>query len=116
MPNEKLKVRCPSCDMMQWEAATCRRCRKPLPAPEVHVQVVHVDQFSLGAPVLPMSEYQRKAIVLALITTRSICKAAKELGMGKTTLYRQAREHGLYTGHRNWIDRLTERQDGQPRN
>jgi hypothetical protein len=31
----RLRVRCKSCELAQWEAKTCRRCREALPKPMI---------------------------------------------------------------------------------
>lgn len=99
--SEQARVKCLACDLIQVEAEWCRRCRKKLPKPairevikEVQVTVVvDVATFGPKAPVLPMAEYERLAIVHALKRSENGGEAARALGIGKTTLYRKLIEY-----------------------
>jgi hypothetical protein len=73
------QVRCPACELMQYEREQCRRCKRPLPRPEV--------VFGPMTPVRTLDELERLAIDDALKKSASVTDAARRLGIGKTTLY-----------------------------
>jgi DNA-binding NtrC family response regulator len=92
MPN---KVRCPSCELMQFEAKACRRCRKPLPPPVVNAPPVEAQIFGPMTRVRTLRELEELAIVDALQKTASVEDAAILLGIGRTTLYLRLRRYGI---------------------
>jgi transcriptional regulator of acetoin/glycerol metabolism len=48
------------------------------------------------SPVISLPETERKAIVRALEATSGVrSEAAKQLGIGRTTLYRKMKEYGV---------------------
>jgi DNA-binding NtrC family response regulator len=81
------QVRCPACELMQYERAQCRRCKRPLPRPEV--------VFGPMTPVHTLDELERLAINDALKKSASVTDAARRLGIGKTTLYWKLRRYEL---------------------
>jgi DNA-binding NtrC family response regulator len=81
------QVRCPVCELMQYERAQCRRCKRALPHPEV--------VFGPMTPVRTLDELERLAIEDALKKSQSITDAARRLGIGKTTLYWKLRRYEL---------------------
>ena len=44
--------------------------------------------------IRPLADIEREAIVAACLETRDCQRAARELGIGSTTLYRKLREYG----------------------
>ena len=44
--------------------------------------------------IKPLADIEREAIVSACLETRDCQRAARELGIGSTTLYRKLREYG----------------------
>jgi DNA-binding NtrC family response regulator len=83
------QVRCPACELMQYERAECRRCKRTLPRPEV--------VFGPMTPVRTLDELERLAIEDALKKSQSVTDAARRLGIGKTTLYWKLRRYELET-------------------
>ena len=81
------QVRCPACELMQYEREQCRRCKRPLPRPEV--------VFGPMTPVRTLDELERLAIEDALKKSKSVSDAARRLGIGKTTLYWKLRRYEL---------------------
>ena len=81
------QVRCPACELMQYERAECRRCKRPLPRPEV--------AFGPMTPVRTLDELERLAIEDALKKSANVTDAARRLGIGKTTLYWKLRRYEL---------------------
>jgi len=72
---------------MQYERAECRRCKRPLPRPEV--------AFGPMTPVRTLDELERLAIEDALKKSANVTDAARRLGIGKTTLYWKLRRYEL---------------------
>jgi DNA-binding NtrC family response regulator len=81
------QVRCPACELTQYERAECRRCKRPLP----HFEVV----FGPMTPVRTLDALERRAIADALNKRTSVTDAARRLGIGKTTLYWKLRRYEL---------------------
>lgn len=115
MREERDKVRCQKCELMQWsDRETCRRCRASLPAPAVKLveRVVEhiVFQTSSGNSVemvlepalsgttstadFPTMAQMEQTMILAAYrrSNRRPLLAARLLGIGKTTMYRKLRE------------------------
>lgn len=91
-------VRCQSCGLAQFAQDLCRRCHKPLPQPIVRIVERLVDEtFAPTAPVIPLRELTRRAVVHALKKSSSVQEAASRLKIGKTTLYRMLEEFGIAT-------------------
>lgn len=84
------QVRCPACELMQYEREQCRRCKRALPHPEV--------VFGPMTPVRPLDELERLAIKDALNKSASVSDAARRLGIGRTTLYGKLRRYELCSG------------------
>lgn len=96
MSNERRQVRCPGCELNQWESPRCRRCRRPLPKARVYIETRTQDEnFSGKAPVLPLEELKRRAVLHALRKSGSVVDAASRLGIGKSTLYRMLHGYGI---------------------
>ena len=89
------QVRCPACELMQYEREHCRRCKRALPRPEI--------VFGPMTPVRTLDELERLAIEDALKKSQSVSEAARRLGIGSAIrrlgylleLYRIASEHDL---------------------
>jgi DNA-binding NtrC family response regulator len=79
------QVRCPACELMQYEREQCRRCKRALPHPEV--------VFGPMTPVRTLDELERLAIEDALKKSQSVSDAARRLGIGRTTLYLKLRRY-----------------------
>jgi DNA-binding NtrC family response regulator len=86
-PATTKQVRCPACELMQYERAQCRRCKRALPRPEV--------VFGPMTPVRTLDDLERLAIDDALKKSASVTDAARRLGIGKTTLYWKLRRYEL---------------------
>ena len=84
------QVRCPACELMQYEREQCRRCKRALPHPEV--------VFGPMTPVRTLDELERLAIEDALNKSASVSDAARRLGIGRTTLYGKLRRYELCSG------------------
>jgi DNA-binding NtrC family response regulator len=84
------QVRCPACELMQYERAQCRRCKRALPRPEIVLGPM--------TPVRTLDELERLAIEDALRKSQSVSDAARRLGIGKTTLYGKLRRYELCSG------------------
>jgi hypothetical protein len=112
MSEQREKVRCRSCELIQWnDRSDCRRCGATLPQPIVKVVECVVErvvlrpcarcgEFTAAESVVPssfptMAEVERKMILAAYHrSNRRPLEAARLLGIGKTTLYRKLREIG----------------------
>lgn len=110
MSEQREKVRCRSCELMQWnDRSGCRRCGETLPQPVVQVvervvervvvrPCVRCGESTAPEPVSPtpfptMAEVERKMILAAYHrSNRRPLEAARLLGIGKTTMYRKLRE------------------------
>jgi len=115
MSEEREKVRCLKCELVQWrDRELCRRCGVALPEPIVKIveRVVERIVFELSSgndaesvpvPVLretaatsdfpTMAEMERRMILAAYQrSNRRPLLAARLLGIGKTTMYRKLRE------------------------
>lgn len=114
MSEERDKVRCQKCELVQWSGREqCRRCGASLPAPIVKivervVERVVFQPFSgnvaqtASGPVLSetaasdfptMAQMERTMILAAYQrSNRRPLLAAQLLGIGKTTMYRKLRE------------------------
>ena len=110
MSEEREKIRCRSCELMQWnDRSDCRRCSAALPQPIVQVVERIVERVAVhpcqrcsenaaSEPVVPcpfptMAEVERKMILAAYRrANRRPLEAARLLGIGKTTMYRKLRE------------------------
>jgi transcriptional regulator with GAF, ATPase, and Fis domain len=84
------QVRCPACELIQYEREHCRRCKRSLPRPEV--------VFGPFTPVRTFDELERLAIEDALKKSQSVSDAARRLGIGRTTLYGKLRRYELSSG------------------
>lgn len=95
-------IRCLSCELMQFEAALCRRCKKPLAKARVRevpvIVRIPVDSQYFGPTtrVRTLREVEEIAIVDALKKSQSVVEAAKRLGIGKTTLYHKMHRYGIF--------------------
>lgn len=106
MTDARAKVCCPQCSLSQFLQENCRRCGWKLPQPLVVVQVQQVDlTFGPTAPVIPLRELARRAIVHALNKSSSVTEAAQRLGIGKTTLYNMMHRFGIREG-RQYAERV----------
>ena len=110
MSEQRGKVRCRSCELMQWsDRSDCRRCGETLPQPVVQVvervvervvirPCVRCGESTASEPVSPtpfptMADVERKMILAAYRrSNRRPLEAARLLGIGKTTMYRKLRE------------------------
>lgn len=115
MSEERDKVRCQKCELVQWRAhEKCRRCGAPLPEPIVKIveRVVERVVFhpspennagAVSVHVLSeqgttsdfptMAQMERRMVLAAYQkSNRSPLLAARLLGIGKTTMYRKLRE------------------------
>lgn len=96
MSDLRLAIPCPQCGLRQYTGETCRRCGRQLPQPEVRVEVHTVDKtFGPTAPVIPLAELKRRAIIHALERAPNGIEAARLLGIGKTTLYAKMQAYGI---------------------
>lgn len=112
MSQQRDKVRCRSCELMQWnDRSDCRRCGETLPQPVVQVvervvervvirPCVRCGESTAAESVVPspfptMAEMEQKMILAAYRrSNHRPLEAARLLGIGKTTLYRKLREIG----------------------
>lgn len=112
MNEQRDKVRCRSCELMQWnDRSDCRRCGASLPQPVVQIVERVVEkvvvrscvrcQESAAAKLEPavlspfptMAEVERTMILAAYRrSNRHALEAARLLGIGKTTMYRKLRD------------------------
>lgn len=111
MSEEREKVRCQKCELVQWrDHELCRRCGVVLPEPIVKIVERVVFQASSGndaesipVPMLSetgatsdfptMAQMERTMILAAYQrSNRRPLLAARLLGIGKTTMYRKLRE------------------------
>ena len=121
MSEERDKVRCKMCELVQWsDHEKCRRCGSSLPEPVVNI-VEHVVERIVFRPCFPrvgdgkvgcssspakeqgelgaisdfptMAEMERTMVLAAYHrSNRRPLEAARLLGIGKTTVYRKLRE------------------------
>ena len=112
MSEQREKIRCRSCELIQWnDRGDCRRCGAALPQPIVKVvervverivlqPCVRCGESTAAESVVPtpfptMAEVERRMILAAYHrSNRRPLEAARLLGIGKTTLYRKLREIG----------------------
>ena len=100
LDDSRKRVRCNYCELQQYQAELCRRCRKPLPKPFVGVVTREVPVpneverglFGRGVPAGSLAELEQKAIAHALAEADSAIEAASLLDMGKTMLYQVVAE------------------------
>ena len=115
MSEEREKVRCQKCELVQWsDREKCRRCGVILSEPIVKIMERVVERVvfqpspgngsePLAAPMLSetgetndfptMAEMERSMILAAYQrSNRRPLLAARLLGIGKTTMYRKLRE------------------------
>ena len=110
MSEQREKVRCRSCELVQWnDRSDCRRCGETLPQQVMQVvervvervvvrPCMRCDENAASKPVVPspfptIAEVERKMILAAYRhSNRRPLEAARLLGIGKTTLYRKLRE------------------------
>lgn len=110
MSAEREKVRCRSCELIQWnDRSNCRRCGETLPQPIVKIVERVVERVvvqpcmrcsgsTAADAVVPnpfptMAEVERRMILAAYRrSNRRPLEAARLLGIGKTTMYRKLRE------------------------
>jgi transcriptional regulator of acetoin/glycerol metabolism len=65
MSEEREKVRCLSCELMQWSNRTnCRRCGRPLPEPVVKVVEQVVEKIVVRSECLCLEALERATRVL----------------------------------------------------
>jgi hypothetical protein len=95
------RVRCNGCELRQYSAELCRRCKKPFPKPLVRAVTREVPApaeadgrlFDRGVTFVSLDELERKAIAHALMQANNAIKAgARRLDMGKTALYEEVAE------------------------
>lgn len=94
------RVRCNCCELTQYQAELCRRCKKPLPKPLVRVIIreaplpVEADGSLFGreGSVDSLAEREQKAIAYALAEADKVIEAARRLDTRKATLYQQVAE------------------------
>lgn len=92
----RLLVRCPHCELKQYEGAKCRRCKQLLPEPVVnYVMQAEEPVCREISELLPLEEIKRRAIVYAMHHSTSVVEAAARLKIGKTTLYRMLQYYGI---------------------
>lgn len=109
MSEQRKRVRCRSCELVQWnDRSICRRCGATLPQPVVQVvervvervvvrPCVRCGESTASEPVSPTSfptiaEMEREMILAAYRrSNRRPLEAARLLGIGKTTMYRKLR-------------------------
>ncbi len=84
------RVRCNGCELTQYQAELCRRCKKPLPKPLAHVG--RGIQLVRGILLIAVAELEQKAIAHALAEADKAIEAASRLDIGKTVLYEQVAE------------------------
>jgi hypothetical protein len=96
-------VRCNRCELTQYQAELCRRCKKPLPKPLKHFVTMEIPlsdevdgrffgrgiQLVRGILLISVAELERKAIAHALAEADKAIEAASRLDIGKTVLYQQ---------------------------
>lgn len=110
MSEQREKIRCRSCELMQWnDRNNCRRCGETLPQPVVQVVERVVERVVIQSfdrcgestaqepvsliPFPTMAEMERKMILAAYRrSNRRPLEAARLLRIGKTTMYRKLRE------------------------
>lgn len=103
MCEEREKVRCRCCELVQWnDRANCRRCGDALPEPLVKivervvekVVIRHDPECIQKTGVFPTMAEVERAMILAAYqkSNRRPLEAARLLGIGKTTVYRKLRE------------------------
>lgn len=99
-------VRCNRCELTQYQAELCRRCKKPLPKPLAHVVMKEIPlsdevdgrffgrgiQLIRGIQLTSVAVLERKAIAHALAEADKAIEAASHLDIGKTVLYEQVAE------------------------
>ena len=119
----RLALRCPKCGLMQYVKKECRRCKKPIPFPDVLPDVFLVKICTrvvrekiersclkcglFNDELLSLTEYDideiptmhdmRKDLILRAMNrcNQDVRSAAKLLGIGKTTMYRHLIEMGF---------------------
>lgn len=83
-------IRCRSCELVQFRAARCRRCKRELFAPLSTREVVNVGALGSLATLPTVAEMELMLINEALWRTDgNMAEAAKMVGIGKTTIYRK---------------------------
>lgn len=113
MSEERDKVRCQKCELVQWsDREKCRRCGVPFPEPVVKIVERVVERIVFqpatedhaGSVTVPairnatadfptMAQMERTMILAAYQrSNRRPLLAARLLGIGKTTMYRKLRE------------------------
>jgi hypothetical protein len=94
-------VRCNRCELTQYQAELCRRCKKPLPVVMAEIPLSdEVDgslfsraiQLIRGNQLTSVAELERKAIAHALAEADKAIEAAGRQDIGKTMLYQELAE------------------------
>jgi len=99
--NKRESVRCGRCELRQYRAELCRRCKAPLPKPLVHLVVTEfpvsaeTDErlFGPGVLVVSLAQLEQNAIARALMEADDAIEAAAgRLDKKKTVLYQKVAE------------------------
>jgi hypothetical protein len=99
-------VRCNRCELTQYQAELCRRCKKPLPKPPLPIVMAEISlsdevdgslfsraiQLIRGNQLTSVAELERKAIAHAHAEADKAIEAAGRQDMGRTMLYQELAE------------------------
>src|SRR5271168_5015862 len=99
-------VRCSRCELTQYQAELCRRCKKPLPKPPLPAAMGEIPlsdeldgslfsraiELIRGNQLISVAELERKALAQALAEADKAIEAAGRLDIGKITLSRELAE------------------------
>jgi hypothetical protein len=84
-PIERRKrVRCGNCELTQWEAETCRRCRRALPAP-----VVEFVEVEKPVPVIQKELVEVPVIREVLVPVEQPCLKCAGLSLSASEAHRR---------------------------
>jgi transcriptional regulator with GAF, ATPase, and Fis domain len=78
------RVRCGQCDLTQWEAHTCRRCRRALPAP-----VVEFVEVEKPVPVIQKELVEVPVIREVLVPVEQPCLRCAGLSLSASEAHRR---------------------------
>jgi DNA-binding NtrC family response regulator len=96
-PNQT-PVRCDGCGLNHFVQRDCRKCGQPLPGSDTTPAVLFL---STMAPLPTTWALQEMLIVEALTRTEgSVIKAARMIGIGKTTMFRKMHDLNIPTQKR----------------